>query len=287
MKWCKMLVIVGISCILLAANLGLVTISAQGHPFPWKFGGYETIDTLHMKYWSAADSAFDNPQDFSRPGFRTEITELWFSKGSGSFRVDKYFEKTEVTCNQFKGVSWETITENGLEYVLHQRVIQTGTAKTQWLLANILSGGGTELCEYKVSRSPGVGIESVRSALNLLSVKPYLAYPDNEELAVAMLEMDQALNPDAYQARILEFKKTYDKAGRKTAEYETNHALVHFTAEGPIYIDLEWGMALEGYISRLTIPGQAPADLNPPVCLYKVLKLETGISQPGVFATEQ
>lgn len=269
--------------IIVLAGLNLAGAPAPDSPFPWEFGGYEKIDNLHLRYWSAARDAFGDARNFVEPGFRTEIAELWFSKSMRSLRVDKYVEKSTMKCNQFKGKAWETIEENGIEYVLWERVIQTGTTREQWFLENIESGGGKELCEYKWSEGPRAEVESVRSALSILSMIPYLAYPENEEIAVSSLELDEVMNPDKYKATLLELKKTYEKAGRKTAKYETGHGIIKFRTEGYAFVDLEYGLGLEGYLTKVQdLAGQA-GDLTAPVCIYKVLSIDTKIVDPGVF----
>lgn len=271
---------------LLFCGLCLPAEQASQSPFPWKFSGYDKIDTLHLKYWSAAKDAFGDAQNFIKPDFPTEIDELWFSKSAQSFRVDKYLEKSTFKCNQFKGKEWETITENGIEYVLQERIVQSGGSSVQWLLSNISSGGGTELCEYKRSEGTRPAIISVRNALGLLTMKPYMADPDFEEMAVSSMELDQAMDPEKYKVTLREFEKVYNKAGRKTAKYQTNHGIVNFMAEGPVYVDTEWGIALEGYISQIVTSGKPPLTFPTPVCIYRVLSVDTKIDDLTVFGKQ-
>jgi hypothetical protein len=270
---------------LLPAFAGLCLAAGQASKsiFPWKFGGYEKIDTFYIKYWCAAKDAFGEAQNFAKPGFPTEIDELWFSKTAQSVRADKYLEKSTVECNQFKGKKWETITENGIEYVLQERIVQSGGTRVQWLLLNISSGGGTELCEYKRSEGVRPAVNSVWNALGILALKPYMARPDSEEMAVASIELDEVMNPEKYKATVQELKKTYNKAGRKTAKYQTNHGIVNFSAEGPVYVDLEWGIALEGCISKIVTGREPPLTFPAPVCIYRVLSYDTKINDLTIF----
>lgn len=264
------------------AGVVLAAAPAKKSPFPWIFGGYEKIETLHLKYWSPAKDVFSDPKGLMKPNFRTEICEVWFSKGARSFRVDKYVEKTTVKCNQFKSKPWEIITEKGVEYVLKERIIQTGTTRSFWHLENIASGGGKELCEYKRFDGSKPDVKSVRTALLNLTIAPYLADPQFEEMDVSLLE----LNPEEHKAALQEFKKTYDKAGRKTVKYNKAHGIREFHAEGPIYIDLEWGMGLEGYIAKTRTGREQPVEMAPPVCIYKVLSIDTTIDDLKVFDKE-
>ena len=271
--------------LMVVSILGLypAAASAQKSPIPWKFGGYEKIDTHHLRYRSAAKDAFEDGKNFAKPNFPTEISEIWFSKGAQSLRVDKYVEKSTVKCNKFKGKEWETITENGIEYVLNERIIQTGATRTLWYLSNIASGGGTELCEYKRFEGPKPAVESVRNALNILTMSPYLADPEYEEMAVSSLELDEVMNPAKYKATLQELKKTYDKAGRKTAKFETGHGIFRFRAQGHAFVDLEWGLGLEGYLTKIQSSDEPAIDLATPVCIYTVLSLETKVADPAVF----
>jgi beta-galactosidase GanA len=118
--------------------------------------------------------------------------------------------------------------------------------------------------------------------LGILTLSPYLADPEYEEIAVSSLELDEAMDPQKYKATMAELKKTYDKAGRKTAKHETSHGIIRFRAQGYVFVDLEWGMGLEGYITKIQGSGQ-PLNFSEPVCIYKVLSLETKISDPKVF----
>jgi hypothetical protein len=100
---------------------------------------------------------------------------------------------------------------------------------------------------------------------------------------VAELDLDKVMEPAKYKAAIQEFKKTYDKAGRKTAKYETGHGMVRFRAQGHAFVDLEWGMGLEGYLTKIQSPDEPELKLPAPVCIYKVLSVETQINDPEVF----
>jgi len=272
------LMVVSFSGLYLAA-----AASAQDNPYPWKFGGYENIDALHFRYWSAAHEAFEDGKNFAKPDFPTEISEVWFSKSAQSMRVDRYVEKGTTKCNKFKGKEWETTTENGKEYVLLERIIQAGTTRSTWRLANISSGGDTELCEYQTSKGTRNALESVKDALDPLTVIPYSADPDDLELLLGELELDKLMDAAKYKATVQELKKTYDKAGRKTAKFETGHGIVRFRAQGHAFVDLEWGLGLEGYLTKIQSPDEPAIDLSTPVCIYKVLSLETKVADPTVF----
>ncbi|MFZ2053472.1 MAG: hypothetical protein WAU81_04670 [Candidatus Aminicenantales bacterium] len=257
---------------------------SQETPIPWKFAGYEKIDELHLRYWSPSKDAFEDWKNFTKGSFPTEISEVWYSQKAQSFRVDKYVEKeAAVKCNKFKGKEWEIITEGGKEYVLNERLIQIGAKRTFCYLQNISSGGGTELCEYKVAESQRQAPASVTVPLRQLTLSPYMPDEDSREIIVAGLDLDKAMDPQKYKATVQELKKTYEKAGRKTVKWEIRHSIIRFAAEGFVFVDLEWGMALEGYITRIQSGGESQ-DLASPVCIYKVLTLETKIAGPSVFA---
>ena len=276
-------VVFAVTVLSLGSLLLATSAPAQENPYPWKFGGYEKIDAIHFRYWSAAKDAFEDGKNFAKPNFPTEISEVWFNKSAQSMRVDKYVEKSAVKCNKFKGKEWETIVENGIAYVLQERIIQVGTSRATWHLANISSGGGTELCEYQTSKGPRKALESIKDALSPLTVIPYTADPDDLELLLGTLDMDKLMDPAKYKTLVQELKKTYDKAGRKTAKYETGHGIARFRAQGHAFVDLEWGLGLEGYLTKIQGPDGPAIDLATPVCIYKVLSLETGISDPKVF----
>lgn len=267
----------------LAFGLFLARGAAEDNPIPWKFGGYEQIDELHLKYWSASSEALEDPQNFTKESFPTEISEIWFSKSNQRLRVDKFVEKDIIKCTKFKGKEWETIAENGKEYVLKERIIQSGTKRTMHYLENIQSGGGTELCEYKVSESPGRGLASVKNALLALTLSPYLSDPENKELILSGLEMDKLMDPQQYKATLNDLKKTQEKAGRKTVKWNTAHGIVRFMAQGFVFVDLEWGMGLEGYVTKIQSGAGQSLTFAKPVCIYKVLSIETKITDPEIF----
>lgn len=271
--------------LMIVSAVGLLAARApvQKTPIPWKFGGYEKIDELHLKYWSPSKDAFEDWTSFTRDAFPTEISEVWYSRKAQSFRVDKYVEKEHaVKCNTFKGKEWEIITEGGKEYVLSERLIQRGAKRILHYLQNISSGGGKELCEYKVSESQREAPASSTVPLRQLTLSPYMPDEDSREMIEASLELDEAMDPQKYKATVQELKKTYEKAGRKTAKWELRHSIIRFAAHGYVFVDLEWGMALEGYITKIQSGGQSQ-DLASPVCIYKVMSLETKLTDPGVF----
>lgn len=253
---------------------------AEDNPIPWKFGGYEKIDELHLKYWSPSKDAFEDEKNFAKASFPTEISEVWYSKKAQSFRIDKYVEKSSVKCNKFKGKEWEVITENGKEYVLNERRVQIGTKRTMHYLQNILSGGGTELCEYKIAEGPSQAPASVADVLSQLTLRPFIPNADSQEMIVSGLDLDKVMDPPKYKATIQELKKTHDKAGRKTVKWETNHGIIRFRAQGFVFVDLEWGMGLEGYVTKIQSGAQSQ-DFANPICIYKVLCLETKIADPN------
>jgi hypothetical protein len=267
----------------MAGLLLAAATTAQDNPYPWKFGGYEKIDTLHFRYWSAAKEAFEDAKNFVKPDFPTEIAEVWFNRGAQSMRVDRYVEKGTVKCTKFKGQEWEKTTENGKDYVLLERIIQVGATRSTWHLVNIQSGGGVELCEYQTSKGNHSALGSVKDALGPLAVVPYAADSDDLEMLLGELEMEKLMDPAKYKAAVQELKKTYDNAGRKTARYETGHGIARFTAKGYAFIDLEWGLGLEGYLTKVQNPEEPAVALAAPVCLYKVLSLETKAAEPNIF----
>jgi hypothetical protein len=276
----------GLSLLLVASLAGLLLAAAtpaQNNPYPWKFGGYEKIDALHFRYWSAAKEAFEDGKNFAKPEFPTEIAEVWFNKGTQSMRVDRYVEKGTVKCTKFKGQAWETTAEKGKDYVLLERIIQTGTTRSAWHLVNIESGGGVELCEYQTSKGNHSALASVKDALSPLTVVPYTANPDDLEVLLGELDMDKLMDPAKYKAAVQELTKTYDKAGRKTAKFETGHGIARFRAKGHAFVDLEWGLGLEGYLTKIQSPEEPAIDLAAPVCIYKVLSLETKVDDPSIF----
>jgi hypothetical protein len=273
-------------CLVLMIVLALGLMAARGPaedtPIPWKFGGYEKIEELHLKYWSPSKEAFEDEKNFAKGTFPTEISEVWYSKKAQSFRIDKYVEKNAVNCNKFKGKEWEVISQDGKEYVLNERRVQVGTKRAMHYLQNISSGGGTELCEYKVSEGPAQAPASVAVPLKQLTLSPFIPDADSQEIIVAGLDLDKIMDPQKYKAVVQELKKTHEKAGRKTVKWETNHGIIRFMAQGFVFVDLEWGMALEGYITKIQSGGQ-PQNLPNPVCIYRVLSLESKIAGPNVF----
>ncbi len=261
--------------ILLAVGL------ADEKSLPWKFGGYQNVSELHLKYWNLSGETIRDFQNLQKGSFSPEICELWYSQNPPKLRLDKYIEEGLIECTQFKGREWEKITHEGKTYILKERVIQHSSKRTTYYLENISSGGGVELCEYKKDETTKNPPASVRDGLLLLTIVPYLAEPENEELAVSSLEMDELFNPDKYKKAVSELKKRYEKAGRQTARWETGHGLIHFAAEGFAFIDLEWGIGLEGFVTgQRGGGGIQTVTLKEPVCIYKVLELETKISDP-------
>jgi hypothetical protein len=267
----------------LAFGFLLARGAAEESPIPWKFGGYDNIEELHLKYWSPSKDAFEDEENFAKGSFPTEISEVWYSKKAQSFRVDKYVEKATVRCNKFKGKEWETTSEAGKDYVLKERIIQSGGKRIFSYLENIMSGGGTELCEYKVSESARQAPSSVVEPLRQLTLSPFMPDEDSREMIVAGLDLDKVMDPQKYKATVQELKKIVEKAGRKTVKWNTNHGIIKFMAVGFVYVDLEWGMALEGYLTKIQ-SGAQPLNLSTPLCIYKVLSVETKIADPAVFS---
>lgn len=261
--------------ILLAVGL------ADEKPLPWKFGGYQNVSELHLKYWNLSGETIRDFQNLQKGSLSPEICELWYSQNPPKLRLDRYIEEGLIECTQFKGREWEKITHEEKTYILKERVVQHGSKRTTYYLENISSGGGVELCEYKKDETTKNPLASVRDGLLLLTIVPYLAEPENEELAVSSLEMDELFNPEKYKKTVSELKKRYEKAGRQTARWETGHGLIHFAAEGFAFIDLEWGIGLEGFVTgQRGGGGIQAATLKEPLCIYKVLELETKISDP-------
>jgi hypothetical protein len=273
------------TAILLLIVFGLFSTSASGedNPLPWTFGGYENIGKLHIKYWLAGRDTFGNIDSFKKPDFPTEIQEVWYQKSGSQFRVDKYVEMESIKCHEFKGQEWEKISHDGKHYVLKDRVIQSGPNRVTLSLQNISSGGGKEVCEYKRWEMTARQPKSIEDALQLLALTPYLADPDFKEMALSTLEMEKAMNPDQYEKTIADLKKRHVIHGRKTAKWNTNHGLIKFIATGYAFVDLEWGMGLEGYLTGGQPQGQPAVAFENPVCIYKLLSLETTISDSKVF----
>jgi hypothetical protein len=271
--------------ILLLIVFGLFSTSAYGedNPLPWTFGGYEKIEGLRIKYWSAGRDTFASIDSFKRPDFPSEIQEVWYQKSGSQFRVDKYVEMGSIKCNQFKGKEWEKISHEGKLYVLKDRIIQSGPKRVALSLQNISSGGGEELCEYKRLEMTTRESTSIKHALQLLALTPYLANPEFKEMALSTLEMEEAMNPDEYKKTIADLKKRRVIHGRKTAKWNTNHGLIKFIAKGYAFVDLEWGIGLEGYLTGGQLQGQPAVVFQNPVCIYKLLSLEAKISDSKVF----
>ena len=81
-----------------------------------------------------------------------------------------------------------------------------------------------------------------------------------------------------------ELKQRHDVAGRTTVKWNTNHGLIRFMAQGPVSIDVEWGIALEGYLTEGREGwGSKPVIMEKPALLYKAVIIETKITDPTVF----
>jgi len=271
--------------ILFLMVFALFSASAYGNdnPLPWTFGGYEKIEGLHIKYWSAGRDTFATIDSFKKPNFPSEIQEVWYQKSGSQFRVDKYVEMGSIKCNQFKGKEWEKISHEGKLYVLKDRIIQSGPKRVALSLQNISSGGGEELCEYNRWETTTRESKSIKDALQLLALTPYLANPEFKEMALSTLEMEEVMNPDEYKKTIADLKKRHVIHGRKTAKWSTNHGLIKFLAEGYAFVDLEWGMGLEGYLTGGQLQGQPAVVFQNPVCICKLLSLEAKIPDSTVF----
>lgn len=253
-------------------------------PIPWKFGGYQNVSECHLKYWCVNKETLSDIQKLEQGNLSLEIFDLWYSQNPPRLRIDRYIEEGLILCNQFKGMEWEKITHDGKTYILKERVIQQNSNRTTFYLENISSGGGVELCEYKKDITTKNSPASLRDALLLLTVVPYIAEPENEEMVVSSLEMDELFNPEKYKKTVSELKKKHEKTGRQTARWETGHGIIHFLAEGFAFVDLEWGIGLEGFISGQRGGGVAqPVTFKEPVCIYKVFGVETKISDSQAF----
>lgn len=253
-------------------------------PIPWAFVGYRNVSELYLKYWLVSGDTLDDIQNFAKGNLESEINELWFSKNPPRLRIDKYEELTSTKCNQFKGKKWEKMTHKDKTYVLKERIIQIDTKRITYSLQNISSGGGKELCEYKRFEGTKSKPPSLRDVLYLLTFIPYIEEPESKELVISNIEMDKLLNPKKYKETLNELKKRYEKVGRKTAKWDTGHGIIKFSAEGFAFIDLEWGIGLEGFLTGgKGHYEQQSVTFEKPVCIYRAVSLETKISDPKVF----
>lgn len=256
----------------------------EDNPIPWKFDGYQKVSEFYLKYWSLSSETLMDFQNIKDGKLKADLSELWFTQNPPRIRIDKYIEEGSILCTQFKGREWEKITHEGKTYILKERVIQTNSERFTFSLENISSGGGVELCEYKIYETTKNIPGSLKDALYLLTVIPYLVDPEFQEMVVSNLEMDELFDPDKYKKTVSELKKRYEKVGRQTAKWETGHGMVRFPAQGFAFMDLEWGFALEGYLTgQRGGGGLQPVTLENPVCLYKAVSVATKISDPEVF----
>jgi hypothetical protein len=251
---------------------------------PWTFGGYEKISEFYLKYWSLSSDTLEDFQNIRDGNLKPELSELWFSMNPPRLRIDTYVEAGSIRCTEFRGREWEKMEHEGKTYVLKERLIQMDSQRIFYYLENISSGGGKELCEYKRSETTKNAPESLRDALYLLPVIPYLAEPDSEEMITGSLEMDELMDPEKFKKTENELKKRHEKLGRQTAKWETGHGILRFAAQGYTFVDLEWGIGLDGYLTGKAGGGGIQAvTLDNPVCLYKALEIVTKISDPDVF----
>ncbi len=256
----------------------------EDNPIPWTFDGYEKVSEFHLKYWSLSSETLMDFQNIQDGKLKADLSELWYTQNPPRIRIDKYIEEGAILCTQFKGREWEKITHEGKTYILKERVIQTNSERITFSLENISSGGGMELCEYKIYETTKNVPASLKDALYLLTVIPYLVEPESQEMVVSNLEMDELFDPDKYKKTMSELKKRYEKVGRQTAKWETGHGILRFPAQGFAFMDLEWGIALEGYLTGQRGGGGIQSvTLENPVCVYKALSVATQISDPKVF----
>ena len=257
----------------------------EDNPIPWKLDGYQKVSEFHLKYWSLSSETLMDFQNIKDGKLKADLSELWFTQNPPRIRIDKYIEEGSILCTEFKGREWEKIKHEGKTYILKERVIQTNSERITFSLENISSGGGVELCEYKIYETTKNIPASLKDALYLLSVIPYLVEPESQEMVVSNLEMDELFNPEKYKKTISELKKRYEKVGRQTAKWETGHGILRFPALGFAFMDLEWGFALEGYLTGQRGGGGIQSvTLENPVCVYKALSVDTKISDPKVFS---
>ena len=256
----------------------------EENPIPWKLDGYKKVSEFHLKYWSLSSETLMDFQNIQDGKLKADLSELWFTQNPPRIRIDKYIEEGSILCTEFKGREWEKITHEGKAYILKERVIQTDSKRIAFSLENISSGGGVELCEYKIYETTKNIPASLKDALYLLTVIPYLVEPESQEMVISSLEMDELFNPDKHKKTISELKKRYEKVGRQTTKWETGHGILRFPALGFAFMDLEWGFALEGYLTGQRGGGGIQSvTLENPVCVYKALSLSTKISDPKVF----
>ena len=150
---------------------------------------------------------------------KADLSELWFTQNPPRLRIDEYIEEGSILCTEFKGREWEKIIHEGKTYILKERVIQTNSKRIAFSLENISSGGGVELCEYKIYETTKNIPTSLKDALYLLTVIPYLVEPESQEMVVSSLEMDELFDPDKYKKTLSELKKRYEIVGRETAKW--------------------------------------------------------------------
>ncbi len=251
---------------------------ADDGPFPWIYGGYKDIGEVHLRYWTADREALESVENLRNGRVDGEICDIWYRKSPPSFRMDRYVPENRIVCNQFKGKEWEKTESDGKTWVLKERTIQKAERLASWTLQNIASGGGRELCEYRKFEGTRRTPESLKNVLSLLSVVPYTANPESKELDEMGLEMGKLLDPGKYETRLKDLRKRHEKAGRPSARYETTHGIIRFPARGYAFVDLAWGIGLEGYLT-----GGGSLEFPEPVCIYRVLAIDTAIKDQGVF----
>lgn len=284
MKFTKSKKHVVFKMLVLCAGILTATGLAGEKLIPWTFGGYQNVQEFHLKYWSLSKETLSDVQNIKKGDLKSEISELWFSQDPPLFRVDKYIEEGSIQCNQFKGREWEKISHEGKTYILSERTIQSNSKRTHYYLENISSGGGTELCEYKKFESTKNRPNSLKDVLFLLTVIPYISGPDDEEMTTSSLEMDKLLNPEKFKRIMGELRIKQERAGRQTVKWETSHGLVRIPDQGYAFVDLEWGVGIEGYLTgQRGGAGFEAVEFEKPVCIYRALSIDNMISSPDVF----
>lgn len=284
MKFTKLKRHVVFKLLVLCAGM-LTAIGFAGEKLiPWKFGGFQNVQEFHLKFWLLSGETLSDVQNIKKGELKSEISELWFSQDPPLIRVDKYIEEGSIQCNQFKGREWEKITHEGKAYILSERTIQSDSKRIHYYLENISSGGGVELCEYKKFEGTKNKPKSLKDALFLLTIIPYISEPDAEEMITSSLEMDKLLDPEKFKRIMEELKIKQEKAGRQTVKWETSHGLVRIPDQGYAFVDLEWGIGIEGYLTgQRGGAGFESVEFAKPVCIYRALSIDKRISDPDVF----
>ncbi len=277
---------------------------------PWNDYGYKKLTQFHLRYYYIFEEAIEkvlkgelNWEEAIRDN--SGIVEVWFKSDGGLYRLDRYIEKLDAKCKSYEGKPPDTLLYNDETYSLYERVFQkenqfvsyTFRSGTQIDYDDKTKQAIAQSCRYEKFTSDNEEPMKQGSAISRMmwghtSGTAFGFYFKQEvgdedidmgldDLGALMLEDMKLTDPAKYKQIIEGWKTEKDIAGRKTVKDFSSPLPFKggIGIEGYQFIDLEFGMGLEGYLTGCHKSWMyEETKFKEPKLVYKTLLIETVVS---------